>query len=127
MKKISVLALGETVFTKLDSRTFLPAMEGVGAAPVVGDFTKGAHGTLIRLDAGVRLPLHHYTAPLTGIVISGAVAHPVPGNAKTNDTLGPGDVFSFAKDEPHETNNMSDDEPALFFIFQDSPWVFELD
>lgn len=74
----------------------------------------------------MRVPLHHYTEALGGFVISGKVSHPVPGNESSEAALGPGAFFSFAAGEPHETNNEGE-EPALFFIFQDHPWILEMD
>jgi quercetin dioxygenase-like cupin family protein len=74
----------------------------------------------------VRLPLHHYDQPLAGVVVAGNVAHPVPGNPDSQQTLGPGSLFSFAANEPHETNNVGDGF-ALFFIFQEHPWVLAMD
>jgi len=119
--------VGTTDFIQVEDRDFATAMEGLSVAPVAGDFTAGPHGTLVRLAPGTRIPLHHYDAPLTGVVIEGSVAHPVPGNPVSKHPLGPGDTFSFAANEPHETNNLSGTEWALFFIFQDAAWVFELD
>jgi hypothetical protein len=35
-------------------------------------------------------------------------------------------LFSFAANEPHETNNVGDGF-VLFFISQEHPWVFAMD
>ena len=95
-------------------------------ASVIGDRKGGPHGTLVRLGPGVRLPLHHYDQPLAGVVVAGNVAHPVSGNPDSQQTLGPGSVFSFAANEPHETNNVGDGV-AVFFIVQERPWILAMD
>jgi hypothetical protein len=54
------------------------------------------------------------------------MSHIVPGNESSDAALGPGAFFSFAAEKPHETNNEGE-EPALLFIFQEHPWILELD
>lgn len=115
-----------TTFIPTPDVTFEHVMEGVEMASLIGDHKTSAHGTLIRLAPGVKLPLHHYTQPLAGVVLQGKVAHPIPGNAASQSILESGAFFSFAAGEPHETNNEGDGH-ALFFIFQDQPWRFEMD
>ena len=117
---------GSTQFLPSPQVPFEPVIEGVEVASVIGDHKSGPHGTFVRLAPGVRLPLHHYDQPLAGVVVAGNLAHPVPGNPDSQQTLGPGSLFSFAANEPHETNNVGDGF-ALFFIFQEHPWVLAMD
>ena len=117
---------GSTQFLPSAQVRFEPVIEGVEMASVIGDRTGGPHGTLVRLAPGVRLRLHHYDQPLAGVVVAGNVAHPVSGNPDSQQTLGPGSLFSFAANEPHETNNVGDGF-ALFFIFQEHPWRLAMD
>ena len=117
---------GRTQFLPSAQVRFEPVIEGVEMASVIGDRTGGPHGTLVRLAPGVRLPLHHYDQALAGVVVTGSVAHPMLGNPGSQQTLGPGGFFSFAANEPHETNNVGDGV-AVFFIFQEHPWVLAMD
>ncbi len=117
---------GSTQFLPSPQVPFEPVIEGVEVASVIGDHKSGPHGTFVRLAPGVRLPLHHYDQPLAGVVVAGNVAHPVPGNPDSQQTLGSGSFFSFAANEPHETNNVGDGF-VLFFIFQEQPWVLAMD
>ncbi len=115
-----------TLFLPTDSFDFQTVMEGVEVASVVGNHADGNHGTLVKLAPGVRLPLHHYTADLSGIVVAGRVSHPVPGREDSNAVLDAGSFFSFANGEPHETKNMGN-EPSVFFIMQSQAWEFVMD
>lgn len=117
---------GSTQFLPSPQVPFQPVIEGVEMASVIGDHKSGPHGTFVRLAPGVRLPLHHYDQHLAGVIVAGNVAHPVPGNPDSRQTLGPGSLFSFAANERHETNNMGDGF-AVFFIFQEHPWVLAMD
>ena len=117
---------GRTQFLPSPHVPFEPVTDGVEVASVIGDHKSGAHGTFVRLAPGTRLPLHHYDQALAGVVVAGKLTHPVPGNPDSQQTLGPGSLFSFAANEPHETNNMGEGF-ALFFIFQEHPWVLAMD
>ncbi len=117
---------GSTQFLPSLQVPFEPVIEGVEVASVIGDYKSGSHGTFVRLAPGVRLPLHHYDQPLAGVVVAGNVAHPAPDNPDSRQKLGPGSFFSFAANEPHETNNVGDGF-TLFFIFQEHPWVLAMD
>ena len=117
---------GENGFVPAHERVFTTIMDGVAMSRVYGDYQTTAHGTFVRLDPGFRMPLHHYTKALTGIVISGHITVPIPGNSDSEQVLGPGSVFSFAANAPHETNNEGLD-PAVFYIFQDFAWQAVMD
>ena len=84
---------------------------------VIGDHKSGPHGTFVRLTPGVRLPLHHNDQPLAGVGVSGNVAHPVPGNPDSQQTLGP-EAGSPSGRRAAQTNNVGDSF-ALFFIYQE--------
>lgn len=60
-------------------------------APVYGDASKGAHGTLIRLPAGMVSPKHMHSAEVRGVVIAGEVAHTFDDGA--DKWLKPGSYF----------------------------------
>ena len=117
---------GRTQFLPSAQVHFESVMEGVEIASVIGDHKSGPHATFVRLAPGVRLPLHHYDEPLAGVTVAGTVAHPAPGYPDSRQTLGPGSFFSFAANEPHETNNVGDGF-AVFFIVQEHPWVLAMD
>ena len=117
---------GKTAFVTSDNVSFNAIMDGLELGSVIGNFQESAHGTFVKLAPGMALPLHHYDAPVGGVVVKGKVSHPIPGNEASNAVLDAGSYFSFAKDEPHETKNMGDEE-AVFFIFQEGPWKFAMD
>lgn len=117
---------GKTDFITAENVVFHKIIDGLEMGSIIGNFQETAHGTFVKLATGVRVPLHHYDAPVGGVVIKGKVAHPVPGNEISNAILEPGAYFSFSEGEPHETNNMGDEE-ALFFIFQEGPWKITMD
>jgi quercetin dioxygenase-like cupin family protein len=117
---------GRTQFLPSSQVPFEPVTDGVEVASVIGDHKSGPHGTFVRLAPGTRLPLHHYDQALAGVVVAGNLTHPVPGHPDSQQTLGPGSLFSFAANEPHETNNVGEGF-ALFFIFQEHPWVLAMD
>jgi quercetin dioxygenase-like cupin family protein len=109
--------------TELEFQTLMP---GVAVASAVGHFARGAHGSFVRLDHGVRLPLHHYSGAVTGVVVEGEVSQRVPGDAGSARPLGAGASFAFGPGAPHETHNEGDGT-ALVFIFQQTPWDVVLD
>jgi hypothetical protein len=85
------------------------------ASPAYGDFTKGMHGTFIKMPAHFVSPLHTHTDDYFGIVISGVGVNTQSGKNDVN--LPQGSYWFQRGKEKHVTKCISDTD-CLFFIYQ---------
>lgn len=91
---------------------------GVAAAPVSGDMTKGASRFFLKYPAGLVTPKHHHDADHYVTVVSGNLTLTVEGK---DYKLGPGDYFALTQKAAHVAKVEGKDE-AVFFIEADSAW-----
>jgi quercetin dioxygenase-like cupin family protein len=92
------------------------APDGVMAAMVKGDITKGAFDAFIKFPAGFKSPLHYHTHAMEAIVLKGAYVY----NGKS---YGPGSYVSIPAMDKHESGGAADSE-TIFFLEQ--PGKFDL-
>jgi len=85
------------------------------AGSAYGDFSKGRHGTFIRMPAKFVSPLHYHTADYFGVVIQGVAVNTQPGNA---DVLLPVGSYWFQKGKENHVTKCISDTDCLFFIYQ---------
>ena len=85
------------------------------ASGAYGDFTKGMHGTFIKMPAGFVSPLHTHTEDYFGIVIQGVAVN--TQNGKNDAELPVGSYWLQKGKEPHVTKCVSKTD-CLFFIYQ---------
>jgi quercetin dioxygenase-like cupin family protein len=92
---------------------------GPQASPVVGDFTKGKHVSLIKFKAGFKTPLHTHSHDYVGIVVTGKARHFEPGKPETETVLTPGSTWSVKGNVPHISECL-DGEDCIFALSQDA-------
>lgn len=85
------------------------------ASGAYGDFTKGMHGTFIKMPAHFVSPLHTHTEDYFGIVIQGTGVNTQVGQADVQ--LPVGSYWLQKGQEKHVTKCVSDTD-CLFFIYQ---------
>lgn len=85
------------------------------AAGAYGDFSKGKHGTFIRMPAGFVSPLHTHTEDYFGVVIQGVGVNTQAGKNTAN--LPVGSYWLQKGGEKHVTKCVSKTD-CLFFIYQ---------
>lgn len=91
---------------------------GIAAAPVSGDMTRGESRFFLKYPVGLVTPNHHHDADHYVTLVSGAITLTVAGKAYH---LGPGAYFALTDKVPHVAK-VEGKEPALFFIQADGPW-----
>lgn len=91
---------------------------GVAAAPVSGDMSKGASRFFLKYPVGLVTPRHHHNADHYVTVVSGNITLTVEGK---DHKLGPGDYFALTQKVVHAAKVEGKDE-AVFFIEADSAW-----
>lgn len=109
--------------TPLGAITWLPTPFGPDAAPVMGDFSKGRHVTLVRFPAGMKTPVHIHSGDYTGIVVTGTARHYAPGHPETEIDLVPGSFWSMPGNLPHISECLPGAD-CIFALFQDTPFDF---
>jgi beta-alanine degradation protein BauB len=85
------------------------------AGPAYGDFSKGRHGTFIRMPAKFVSPLHYHTADYFGIVVQGVAVNTQSGNAGVPLPVG---SYWFQKGKQNHVTKCISDTDCLFFIYQ---------
>lgn len=85
------------------------------AGPAYGDFSKGMHGTFIRMPARFVSPLHNHTEDYFGVVISGVGVNTQPGKEEVK--LYAGSYWFQRGGENHVTKCVSTTD-CLFLIYQ---------
>lgn len=98
-----------------------PSHGEVQAAKAYGDFTRGAHGTFLRLPPLFVSPLHIHSADYWGVVLAGVVVNGKPGSQEI--PLPVGSYFFQKAGEPHITRCISPNE-CLVFLNQSSKYDF---
>lgn len=85
------------------------------AAAAYGDFSRGAHGTFVKMPAGFVSKVHTHTEDYYAVVISGVMVSGVPGSA---DVQLPAGSYWFQKGgEPHISKCVSPVD-CIFFVSQ---------
>ncbi|GGE16644.1 hypothetical protein GCM10011360_01750 [Primorskyibacter flagellatus] len=112
-----------TARTPASDVTWLDTPFGVHAAPVHGDFTKGAHVTFVRFKAGQATPVHIHSHEYTGIIVSGVGRHYEPDKPETEVDLPAGSTWYIGANVPHISacNARSD---CVFALIQDEPFDY---
>jgi beta-alanine degradation protein BauB len=85
------------------------------AGAAYGDFSKGRHGTFIRMPAKFVSPLHTHTADYFGVVIQGVGSNSRPGDADVPLPVG---SYWFQKGKENHITKCLSDTDCLFFIYQ---------
>lgn len=91
---------------------------GIAAAPVSGDMSKGASRFFLKYPVGLVTPNHHHSADHYATVVSGTITLTVGGK---DYKLGPGSYFALTKKASHIAK-VEGKEEAVFFIQADGPW-----
>jgi anti-sigma factor ChrR (cupin superfamily) len=86
-----------------------------------GDFSKGAHGSLLRLPQGFVSPSHLHTGDYDAVVIEGTVSNVEAG--KKAIPLGPGSYFVQKGKVNHVTSCLSK-SPCLIYVTQREAFDF---
>lgn len=98
--------------------TGIIAPNGVGplqAAPALGDLSKGAHATFIKMPAGFVSAVHTHTHDFWVAVISGVAVNTAVGDKDIS--LPPGSYWFQPGGKPHVTKCISTTE-CIFFVSQ---------
>ncbi len=66
---------------------------GVLVAKAWGDYEKTAHGTFMKMPAGMVSDQHTHTHDVRGVVVSGTVSHIVDGGIPEEKPLAPGSAW----------------------------------
>ena len=93
----------------------------IQAAKAYGDFSRGAHGTFLRLSPQFASPLHTHSADYWGVVVAGVVVNGKPGSEDI--PLPVGSYFFQKAGEPHITRCISPNE-CLVFLNQNAKYDF---
>ena len=113
----------QTPFGDINFIEIMPDIVEFG--PVRGDFSTGAHGTIVRVFAGKGLPPHWHTAAVHGFVLSGQMNVPIPYNQTDVTDLDAGSYFYVPAAAEHEMNCVSDSD-CMFFVDQDAAFDMNL-
>lgn len=97
---------------------------GVSFGALYGDWSAEAHGKLARFDPGLASPVHTHTHAYHGVVVSGTVSNPYPGEESPPE-MGPGEYWFVPAGAAHVTSCVST-EPCLFYTHSDAAWDIEL-
>lgn len=106
---------------ELEWREIVP---GLDFAAVHGDWSAEAHGKMVRLAAGLASPVHRHTGDYHGVVVSGVVTNPYPGEAEPA-RMSAGTSWYVPAGAPHVTACVSE-EPCLFYTHSDGAWDLEV-
>jgi quercetin dioxygenase-like cupin family protein len=89
--------------------------------PLWGDRAVEPAGTLLKVPAGFRAPLHAHTADYRGVVIEGRWAHWVPETGEGEGVeLPPGSYWTQKADQMHGDACVSETECVILLINEDS-------
>jgi quercetin dioxygenase-like cupin family protein len=101
-----------------------PVGDGVELGPVEGNPQTGAHASWVRLAPGAKLPNHHYSNAIRGVVLSGKLTGTIRSGTQdiATPSATPGTMFVFPAKLIHSTACESTD-PCVFQISQDGPFV----
>lgn len=110
-------AADSTVVTKTDLK-WNDMGNGIAAAPVSGDMTKGASRFFLKYPVGLVTPMHHHDTDHYVTVVSGTITLSTEGK---EHKLGPGSYFSLTNKASHIAK-VEGKEDAVFFIQADGPW-----
>lgn len=83
------------------------------ATPVVGDFSAGAHVTMVKFPAGMKTPVHVHSHDYTGIVVTGTSRHYVPGKPETQKALAAGSHWFIPANLPHISECLPGEECVM--------------
>src|SRR6185295_6025631 len=92
--------------------------QAAGAPPMAtmwGDRMKGAHGTFLKLPAGMVSPMHTHSIDDNGIVIAGTVSHQVQGQPD-GSPLGPGSYWFMPAKVPHISKCAAGADCLVFIV-----------
>jgi anti-sigma factor ChrR (cupin superfamily) len=93
---------------------------GIMYADLWGHIDKGAYGSLIKLPAGLKNPLHTHSSDTKLVVVSGTFLYTPDGG--TEQRLGPGSYLMVPGGLKH-MSGVSDDGPCE--VFQEGPGKFD--
>jgi quercetin dioxygenase-like cupin family protein len=93
---------------------------GIMYADLWGHIDKGAYGSLIKLPAGLKNPLHTHSSDTKLVVVSGTFLYTPEGG--TEQRLGPGSYLMVPGGLKH-LSGVSDDGPCE--VFQEGPGKFD--
>ena len=111
------------VVVKMSELKWKELGNGVSAAPVSGDMSKGPCRFYLKYPVGMVTPNHHHDADHYVTLVAGDVTLTVEG--KTHH-LGPGDYFALTQKVPHIAK-VEGNEEAVFFIQAEGPWNVVMD
>ncbi len=92
---------------------------------IIGDRSKGAHGTFVRIRKGAATPAHTHGKSYHAVIIKGSVQNPFAGYPSTNTKMGPGSYYYVPAKSEHVTK-CADDSPTecMTFFYQDDAFDF---
>jgi quercetin dioxygenase-like cupin family protein len=95
---------------------------------IIGDRTKGAHGTFVKIKKGTGTPSHTHGAAYHAVILKGLVENPFAGNAATEVKMGVGSYYFVPAGSDHITRCASDSPTdCMTFFYQDSAFDFNPD
>jgi quercetin dioxygenase-like cupin family protein len=97
-----------------DALSFHQIAPFVKMAAAYGDRANGAHGTFGEFPGGASSPPHTHSGAYHGVVISGTMTNPFPGEGDP-PTLAAGSYWYVPAGQPHVTACVSD-EPCRFYF-----------
>ncbi len=115
------------IFTTPDAVVFTNIVPGIADfGDVVGDRTKGAHGTFVKIKKGTGTVPHFHSLAYQAVVLRGLVENPFPQNA--GPTMGEGAFYSVPAKAEHITR-CSKDSPTdcLTYFYQSGAFDFVAD
>lgn len=130
---VLVAALATPGFAQAPAEAITLAPAGIEWAEIVpgasfgalyGDWSAEAHGKLARFDPGFVSPVHTHTHAYHGVVVSGTVSNPYPGEESPPE-MGPGDYWFVPGGAAHVTSCLSA-EPCLIYTHSDAAWDIEV-
>lgn len=96
---------------------------GIYVAQAWGDRLKTAHGTFMKLPAGMVSDKHTHTNDVKGVVISGTVSHVVDGGMPEEKPLAPGSYWFTPGGVKHVTK-CAPGADCVFLLVMDAPHDF---
>lgn len=95
---------------------------------VIGDRSKGAHGTFVKITTGTGTPSHTHSHAYHAVILKGLVENPFPGIPATDVKMKPGSYYFVPAGAEHVTrcakNSPSD---CMTFFYQDAAFDFNPD
>ena len=90
------------------------APQGVLIHVLSGDPSKGAFNAIVKMPAGMKLPLHTHSADFNGVTLSGGMVH--AAQTGVGEPLPKGSVWVQPANEPH-VDECHGEEDCIFLVF----------